>query len=996
MCRNPPRRRDCIFPGNMLSRRTFALDVLLFITLPVFGAALEPVAAYEGAHIVNVRFDPPGQPVESADLNRILTWKQGDPLHLTDVRAAIKRLYATGSYASVEVDADPAPGGVELVIRTTDQWFVGPVETRGKTNSPPNEAQLTDASRLQLGEPFSVDDVNRAVVGIRNLLERNGLYHAQVAPQVVRDPVHQEVAITFHVDAGKRARLTLPQIEGDTRLPADEVAHDAKYKGWFRWKPATDSETQSGVHNILEHYAKKNRLTADVTLQNRDYLAAQNRVRPTIHADGGPVVKITAAEAKISHGKLKEYVPVFQEQTVNNDLLVAGARNLRDYFQFQGYFDAQVDFKVANPSRDLEEITYHIGLGERRRVVSLSIKGYHYFQRADIRARMYTRTAGIIWLRHGRFSDSFAKRDIEAVQALYSDNGFRDAKIKVSTIENYKGKKGDVAVTYTIDEGPQYLVSAIQVNGLYLPNNRSVLKQLASVDGEPFSETNMSMDREFITHACESAGYPNATMTFHATPDLGDHRMAVTYDVEQGAFQNVRAVVITGMRITKQRFIQRAIRLKAGDPLSWTAMGAMQQQLYNLGVFDKVDMAIQDRDGDLPDKYVLFHLTEGRRYNMAIGVGAQIARLGGSQTSLDYPTGTTGFSPNFDFELSRLNLWGLGQSVNFKTRYSTLDRRISLNYLAPRYRDVEGRNISVTLLYDNTRDVLTYTATTYQATAQYSQKLSKPTTLLVRYSWRDSVVDQSTLKINPLLIPLYSQPSHVAEFGSSLIQDRRDNPTNARRGIYNSVDVDLAETYFGGDKNFLRFLGRNSYYHSFGNYTLASNTEFGVIHAFNKSPEFISSTYIPLPERFYGGGQTTNRGFPYFQAGPRDPLTGFPIGGNALLFHSTELRFPLFGDNIGGVIFHDMGNVYTGLSYISFGVHQNGLEDFNYMVHAVGFGVTYRTPLGPIRLDLAYSINPPTFNGLKGTYQQLILNQATPAIQSVSHLQFFFTIGQAF
>jgi outer membrane protein insertion porin family len=66
------------------------------------------------------------------------------------------------------------------------------------------------------------------------------------------------------------------------------------------------------------------------------------------------------------------------------------------------------------------------------------------------------------------------------------------------------------------------------------------------------------------------------------------------------------------------------------------------------------------------------------------------------------------------------------------------------------------------------------------------------------------------------------------------------------------------------------------------------------------------------------------------------------------------------------------------------------------MVHAVGFGVTYRTPLGPVRIDLAYSINPPTFNGLKGTYQQLVLNQATPAIQSVSHFQFFFTIGQAF
>jgi outer membrane translocation and assembly module TamA len=66
------------------------------------------------------------------------------------------------------------------------------------------------------------------------------------------------------------------------------------------------------------------------------------------------------------------------------------------------------------------------------------------------------------------------------------------------------------------------------------------------------------------------------------------------------------------------------------------------------------------------------------------------------------------------------------------------------------------------------------------------------------------------------------------------------------------------------------------------------------------------------------------------------------------------------------------------------------------MVQAVGFGVRYRTPVGPVRLDLAYSMNPPVFNGLSGTYQQLLLNQATPAIQRVSHFQFFFSIGQAF
>jgi outer membrane translocation and assembly module TamA len=153
---------------------------------------------------------------------------------------------------------------------------------------------------------------------------------------------------------------------------------------------------------------------------------------------------------------------------------------------------------------------------------------------------------------------------------------------------------------------------------------------------------------------------------------------------------------------------------------------------------------------------------------------------------------------------------------------------------------------------------------------------------------------------------------------------------------------------------------------------------------------------IPLPERFFGGGGTSHRGFPDNQAGPRDLDTGFPLGGNALLFHNTELRFPFLTDNITGVLFHDMGNVYSSPANISFRFKQRDLQDFNYMVHAAGFGIRYRTPVGPIRLDLSYSANPPAFMGLEGTRAEVIAGTAPRTRQSVRHFQFFFSIGQTF
>src|SRR5581483_7520173 len=220
-------------------------------------------------------------------------------------------------------------------------------------------------------------------------------------------------------------------------------------------------------------------------------------------------------------------------------------------------------------------------------------------------------------------------------------------------------------------------------------------------------------------------------------------------------------LLITGLRHTRMRLINPAIRLQPGDPLSWTAMGEMQRNLYDLGIFDKVDMAIQNPDGSAREKYVLYHMVEGHRYSVAIGAGAEIAQIGGSQTSLSNPQGQTGFSPRGSFEVSRMDMFGLGHTLSFKSRFSSLDDLVSLNYLMPQFRNVAGRNITVTALYDNQRDVRTFASRRLEADLQVSQKLSKPTTVFWRFSYRDSKVDPSTLKINPLLIPLYSQSALV-------------------------------------------------------------------------------------------------------------------------------------------------------------------------------------------------------------------------------------------
>jgi outer membrane protein assembly factor BamA len=264
------------------------------------------------------------------------------------------------------------------------------------------------------------------------------------------------------------------------------------------------------------------------------------------------------------------------------------------------------------------------------------------------------------------------------------------------------------------------------------------------------------------------------------------------------------------------------------------------------------------------------------------------------------------------------------------------------------------------------------------------------------------------------------QPVRIGILSANLIQDRRDNSADAHRGLYNTLDVGVTSKVFGSQRSFLRIVGKNAtYYPLTRNVIFARQTTFGTILPFSTPAGLNDTDVVPLPERLFGGGDVSHRGFPQNQAGPRDvgtpagpggtatTPTGFPLGGNALFFNTFELRFPLLGDNINGVVFHDAGNVYHNLSSLSFRASQRNLQDFDYMVHAAGFGIRYKTPVGPVRLDLAYSINPPSFVGFKGTLNELLhCNPSVPAdqlpsacrgqTQSISHFQFFFSIGQAF
>lgn len=985
-----------------LAAFTFFLGAPNVVQFGVLSAAPDD---YTGKRIVTIQFEPKEQPLEAVVLNEILPVRIGNPLRMPEVRAAIDRLFATGCYTDIEVEAETVSGGVAIRFHTKASWFVGRVSVEGKISEPPNAGQLTNSTRLELGQPYSEDKVKAGVQGIRQVLEANGFYEQHVQPRFIYDSATQQIHLRFEIDTGPRARFGPPLLRGDLKVSPDEVVSAT---GWRRflignWKPATQSRVQSGLQKIRQMYRKQDRLMAKVSLDSMDYERETRRVTPALDIAAGPKVAIRTFGAKFSDKQLKRYVPIYEEGTVDRDLLVEGARNLRDLLQADGYFNAEVVFKEQRIGRgDKANIDYLINRGQRHKLVHIGIRGNRYFDTETIRERMFLATSSLLQFRHGRYSESFRRRDEEAIANLYRSNGFRDVSVTSEVTDNFQGDPGKLAVTFVIDEGPQWTVGKLEVIGIQQVDANQIVPLLSCSQDQPFSEFSVASDRDSILAYYYSQGFPDATFEWNSRPGARPNSVDLRFIIHEGSRQRVAQVLYGGLKTTRPSLVNRNLDINPGDPLSPIRMADTQHRLYDLGVFAKVDMAIQNPEGETPRKYVVYEMEEASRYSITGGLGAELARIGGCQNCLESPGGSTGFSPRVSLDMSRLNLWGLGHSVSFRSRVSTLQRRGLINYSAPRLSNVEGRNLSFTALYDSSRDVRTFTALRREVSAQLSQRLSKPTTALFRFSYRRSSV--SDLAIQELLVPLLWQPARIGIFSGSLIQDRRDDSADPRKGIYNTLDFGVASRYFGSQRSFLRGLGRNATYHRVSrNVVLARELSLGILRPFSLPENTTATDAIPLAERFFGGGASSHRGFPENQAGPREAITGFPLGGNALLFHNTELRFPLIGENIGGVLFHDAGNVYSTPGNISFRFRQRDDKDFDYMAHAVGFGIRYRTPIGPVRVDLAYSVNSPRYNGFKGSLADLLkcgpAGSPTACVsepQRISRFQFFFSIGQTF
>ncbi|MGC2659399.1 MAG: POTRA domain-containing protein, partial [Bryobacteraceae bacterium] len=430
---------------------------------------IQEALKYEGARISSIQFDPEDQPLTAADLGQILPFQSGSTFHERDLQLAIQRLYSTGRFADLAVDASsPGPGRVALRFVTKRAYFVGRVVVGG-VKEPPNGGQLASATKLRLGMPYSESERVQAIESLTDLLRQNGLYDATVRANVEYDEPIESANLTFTIVPGKRARFEEPVITGELARPADVLVRATRWKrlyGLLGWQPVTDERVRQGLDNIRHLYQKDNRLRATVALTSLTFETETDTVKPALSVNAGPVILVQTKGMKIDRGKLKQLVPVFQEGSVDTDLLVEGQRNIENYLEGEGYFGAKVTYSSRESTTSREQaVTYQIERGPKHKFVHLAISGYRYFTSGAIRERLYMQPAEFPRYPYGRYSANYLRQDIQSIENLYTSNGFRDVKVTSRIVDNYHGRKNQIAVFIDIKEGPQWFVSQLNIEG---------------------------------------------------------------------------------------------------------------------------------------------------------------------------------------------------------------------------------------------------------------------------------------------------------------------------------------------------------------------------------------------------------------------------------------------------------------------------------------------------------------------------------------------------
>jgi outer membrane protein assembly complex protein YaeT len=602
-------------------------------------------------------------------------------------------------------------------------------------------------------------------------------------------------------------------------------------------------------------------------------------------------------------------------------------------------------------------------------VKKITFDGTRQIDARQLKAALATKESSRFpWGPKKSFDRSRFDADLKRIQAFYADHGFPDARVTSVDVQ-MNDKKDAVSLTVHVSEGEPLLVDDVRFEGFDLLDARASNRLRASVSlkaGQPLNRQQFAATREVALNAFRDNGYPYVTVATEERPVPGaPHHVVAVYRATPGTRATFGTIDIAGNSSVGDEVIRRQLTFKPGDAYSRARLQQSQRRLYGLELFEFANVEPIREEGQPPEVPTRVTVAEGkhRRVNFGVGYGTEEkARVdaqwrnanffGGARTfgiearwsSLDRGVKADLTEPYF--LKPHLSLTFSGQAWNAREpAYSsdTLGGRITLRHQS----DPRARNMWALTFVDE-----------YQRSTVSEEALADP-------SLRDELI---ALGLDPRD---GKQAGSVIGFQLDVTRNTARNLLDARRGYYATLHLEQSGGWLPGAFDFYAVgVEVRQYTPVSQRIVVANRLQLGSLDGIGQTLT-AESAGVPFSRRFFLGGSTSIRGWGRFEVSPITE-TGLPIGGLSMLEWSSELRMRTSG-NLSFVAFLDAGNVW-GRSW------QFDLGDLR---AAVGPGVRYQTPIGPIRADVGYQLTP---------IDGLVVNSEPEK----RHWRIHFSIGQAF
>jgi len=869
---------------------------------------------YSGTRVANIALSGADS---QADL-QVIPLRIGEVITVENVRTSIQALYNTGRYSYIEVDAESAPeGGTNLTFRVRVFFFFGNFRL-----TPNNllERSLSSYVRLPFGEKFGTSAIDRIQQETTDVLKAQGYFEAVVTPQTEFDDSTRLATVTFHVEPGPKAKVANIRIQGGEQTFSQmELLETLDFKAGNDFSSARLDKT---ISDLRAKFSKLGFLNTRVNAQQQ-YVPATHTVDLNFTIQPGQFTLVTTEGFNIPKQKLEELVPVYEEGTVDPDLVEEGRVAIDRYMQQRGYFEAMVASEtIEAPLDNAIQIKYPISPGISHRIEAVRIEGNMHFSTKDIRARMKVREASLF--SRGVFSREMLDQDVQTIQAMYRNAGFEGTTVQGT----YQEHEHIVDIVIQIQEGMQLPVDFVTILGNYAVKEQEIRDKIQLKEGDTYTPVAVDQARATITQLYYSMGYPDVRVEPTVNRAQENNGMHVTFQITEGDAYKIGNIIVTGNTLTKEKIIHRNSNLYPNTPYNPEAILVSQQRLYATGLFNFV--SIVPLQQNLPGvRNLLIQVEDAKPIQLTYGIGYQ---------EFERVRGT--------IEISHTNLFGLDRSISLRTRASTRERLVQSTYREPRLfnRNLDG--FASTFVEHAQRPL--YSVNRIDFALQVLKRFSPQANLVFSSSYQAANIGDIGVNPHAQTLPSEQGPCKICQitrFGVSYIQDRRNDPLNPSSGSFSTTTFQVANRAVGSELSFTSFFNQSSFYSPAPNGVFATSFRFGWNHPYGLTNQFAPGQTQKLPptERYYAGGSTTLRGFGLDEANPS--------GGNVMTIGNFEYRvplrvFPISG--VGGALFYDTGNVFASIPDIH-------LREFK---HNVGFGLRYQTPVGPARLDFGFNLNP--------------------------------------